>query len=129
MAFRRFALAAAFSLALACGDDGGGTPSSSSSGGDTTGAGGDTTSSSTTTSGSSSSSSSSSSSGTGGEGGQGGAPPPSTGVPGKELVNAGTIMSSPGYELHLTIGQPSPLQGTHTTSNHTLRGGITGTTE
>ena len=124
----RFALALLFSFAVACGDDGG-TPSSSSSTGDTTGAGGAGTSGSTTSSASSSSSSSSSSTGSGGEGGQGGAPPPTTGVPGKELVNAGTIMTSPSYELHMTLGQPSPLQGTHVSNNHSLRGGVTGTTE
>jgi hypothetical protein len=126
MAPRHLALAVVLSAAIACGDDGG-TPSSSSSGGDTTGAGGATSSS--TTSGGSTTSSSSSSTGSGGEGGQGGAPPPTTGVPGKELVNAGTVMTSPGYKLHVTIGQPSPAQGTHTSDGHKLRGGVTGTTQ
>jgi hypothetical protein len=116
-------------LALGCGDDTG-TPSSSSTGGDaTSGAGGAGSSSSGGSPTSGSSSSSSSTTGTGGEGGEGGAAPPTTGVPGKELVNAGKIMTSPSYELHVTIGQPSPVQGAPTSANHKLRGGITGTTE
>jgi hypothetical protein len=52
-----------------------------------------------------------------------------TGVPGRELVNAGTTMTSPNYKLHVTIGQPSPAQGAHTSPEHKLRGGIIGTTQ
>jgi len=109
----RFLFALLVASALACGDDGA-SPDTSSSSGDTSGSG--------------AGSGASSSSGTGGEGGEGGAPPPSAGVPGRELVNAGTTMTSPNYKMHVTIGQPSPAQGVHTSPNHKIRGGITGTT-
>jgi hypothetical protein len=131
MASLRWFAVVAFAV-LACGDDSS-RPDTSSSGGDTSGAGGATTSAGpTTTSGpstSSSTSSSSSSSTGGGEGGEGGGPPPATGVPGKELVNAGETMTSPSYKLHVTIGQPSPIQNTPSSPNHQMRGGVTGTTQ
>jgi hypothetical protein len=120
-----FALAAA-----ACSSDSGeatsasatsATTSTSSGGGEggastTTGAGGD------------GGGTTSTGSGTGGEGGAGGAPNPQTGVPGTELVNAGAIMSSPGYRLQLTVGQSSPLQTKASSPGHSIRGGVLGTT-
>ncbi|NUO52677.1 MAG: hypothetical protein HOV80_27845 [Polyangiaceae bacterium] len=132
MASLRWFAVVAFAV-LACGDDSG-KPDTSSSGGDTSGAGaGDATTGAgpTTTSGPSTSSSttSSSSSTGGGEGGEGGGPPPATGVPGKELVNAGKVMTSPSYKLHVTIGQPSPVQDMPSSPNHQLHGGVTGTTQ
>jgi hypothetical protein len=132
MASLRWFVVVAFAV-LACGDDSARTDTTSS-GGDTSGAGGATTSAGpTTTSGpstsSSSTTSSSSSTGGGGEGGEGGGPPPATGVPGKEIVNAGEVMTSPSYKLHVTIGQPSPVQNIPSSPNHQLRGGVTGTTQ
>jgi hypothetical protein len=125
----RFLFTLLVASALACGDDGA-TPDTSSSSGDSSGAGaGSGSSSNSSGDASSSSASSSSGSGAGGEGGEGGAPPPSTGVPGRELVNAGTTMTSPNYKMHVTIGQSSPAQGVHTSPNHKIRGGITGTTQ
>ena len=131
MASLRWFAVVAFAV-LACGDDTTRPEDTTSSGGDTSGAGGATTSAGpTTTSGPSTSSSttSSSSSTGGGEGGEGGGPPPATGVPGKELVNAGETMTSPSYKLHVTIGQPSPIQNTPSSPNHQMRGGVTGTTQ
>jgi hypothetical protein len=114
-------------MTAACGSDSGestaasttsATSSTSSGGGEggasaTTGAGGDGGGSTTSST---------------GAGGAGGAPNPQTGVPGTELVNAGAIMSSPGYRLQLTVGQSSPLQTKASSPGHSIRGGVLGTT-
>jgi hypothetical protein len=124
----RVAWVACFAFAsAACGSDSGestaasttsATTSTSSGGGEggastTTGAGGDGGGSTTSSA---------------GVGGAGGAPNPQTGVPGTELVNAGAVMSSPGYRLQLTVGQSSPLQTKASSPGHSIRGGVLGTT-
>lgn len=43
-----------------------------------------------------------------------------------QLVSAGTRTSSRSYTLVHTLGQPSPLQSTHTSTGYTLRGGLVG---
>lgn len=50
-------------------------------------------------------------------------------VPGRtmsQLVSAGTRTASRSYTLVHTLGQPSPLQSTHVSPGHTLRGGLVG---
>lgn len=92
----------------------GSATSSSSSGG---GAGGGTT---TSTSTSSSSS---------GGGAGGGTTEPLVGVPGADLVNAGTVMNSPSHRLVFTLGQSSPAQQTLQSPSYRVHGGLTGATE
>jgi hypothetical protein len=108
-------------LALsACSDDEGsptGTTSSSSGTTTSSGGGGDTTSSTTSTTSSS------------GGGAGGGTTEPIEGAPGSDLVNAGTVMSSPSHRLVFTLGQSSPLQRQAQSPSYQVRGGLTGATE
>ncbi|MFO0617301.1 MAG: hypothetical protein U0414_32190 [Polyangiaceae bacterium] len=54
--------------------------------------------------------------------------PAVAGAPGGELVNGGDVMTSPGYKMIMTFGQPSQNQGTQTSSGYKMRGGLIGAT-
>ncbi|MDI1450685.1 hypothetical protein [Polyangium sp. 6x1] len=43
-----------------------------------------------------------------------------------EVVNAGTVSKSPGYQMVFTLGQPSLAQETMKGQSHRLQGGLAG---
>lgn len=43
-----------------------------------------------------------------------------------EVVNAGTVSKSPGYQMVFTLGQSSQAQGTMKGQSHRLQGGLIG---
>jgi hypothetical protein len=52
--------------------------------------------------------------------------PPVKGHSSTELVNGGTVASNGKYKVFYVLGQPSPLQGTATSPDHRVNGGLTG---
>ncbi|MCX4246714.1 hypothetical protein [Paraliomyxa miuraensis] len=55
-----------------------------------------------------------------------GEPPLLPGQTQSQLVSSGRVMSSRGYSMVYTLGQPTALQSTHVSSNYTLQGGLVG---
>jgi len=66
--------------------------------------------------------------GGGAAGGMGGAPP-LAGPPGTESVSGGAVCVSPSYRMIVTVGQPTVNQGTTTSPNYRLQGGLVGANE
>ena len=121
-------------MAPACGSGGettGTSSNSSSSGGGSTtssaagggGTGGTSGSTSTTSSGTGGT-------GTGGTGGTGtgGAGSGAHGPPANQLVNGGDVVTSPGYKMVFTLGQPTQNQTKTTSRGYRMQGGLMGAT-
>jgi len=55
-----------------------------------------------------------------------GDPPNAGGRSQSQLVNVGGRMSSPGFDMIHTLGQPSQLQSSHSSTHYRLQGGLVG---